>query len=247
MWKKVRSSFEKFLVSVMDFTQHNKINSKVQRNLPTRHCHDMADGQQIQVQPKFPQQFRDVKVFKPCTTDMIQSQRSMETSYVPQASRTSNIRLSCEDTVRERSTLHHQFDNEEPNKAANVEYYQFTPSHSSIHRQSNPFKQVIDSMRKYSSCKATNQKQHSQANHQTFECAHDESVEHEQQFTESYRSHTKILAIPNGVRIVTEILNDDNGEFQGKANLPTGCQMGSTWMNKQIEVTVEEDGDSDNQ
>jgi hypothetical protein len=220
----------------MDFTQHNKINSKTSRNVPKRQNDVQPDQFPGTMHSKFPPQMTQMG--------------NMNKSYIPDALGQQNF--SCNEAAQYQP--HHdsqaqRFVSDDLDLESNLEYYQCGPTAASANHQKNPFKQVIDSMRKYSSCKATSTKIHALANHRTFICAHDENAEsYEQQFDDdshhkSFRSHTKIIAIPNGVKIITEILKDDNEELQESENCleANSKAKNSDWLNKQIEVTVDED------
>lgn len=78
---------------------------------------------------------------------------------------------------------------------------------------------------------------------------HREDEEDEQTFgttnlrqQKTYKSHTRIVAIPNGVKIITEILNkeDDENDSTDSGSFNNQSQD-ENWMDKQIEVTVEND------
>lgn len=64
-----------------------------------------------------------------------------------------------------------------------------------------------------------------------------------------YRSHTKIEAIPRGVRIITDILqeeNEDSKEHEDESACPKRrTQTDDKWLNKKIDVTVVEDEEDD--
>lgn len=143
---------------------------------------------------------------------------------------------------------------EEPN---HVEYLQCTPSPSTVMEQRNPFQAVIDSMQKYSKSKSMKtlpkkSRFEDEEKNQTIFCKH-ESNRGDQNYgnnaiQKTYRSHTTIEAIPNGLRIITDILREENDE-DDKEN-PAENYNGSTqtkddWMNQKLEVTVEADEESD--
>ena len=138
-----------------------------------------------------------------------------------------------------------------------IEYFQCTPTRSTSNKQKNPFKNVMQSMQKYSKSRINHhqpQTLNNDVNHQTIICKHesDENNEDDQQTElaehKVYRSHTKIEAIPRGVRIITDILNEDNEEDHesSSASCPNRhTQTDDKWLNKKIDVTVEEDDEDD--
>jgi hypothetical protein len=129
----------------------------------------------------------------------------------------------------------------------NIEYFQCSPSPSTVNKQRNPFQPVMNSMRQYSMTKPV-EKLHSQTepNHQTFTFTHEEEgCEEIADLTQQklYRSHTRIVSIPNGVKIITEILKDENDaatDSDDNSSCPNrNNQNDEKWMNKQIEVSVD--------
>lgn len=127
----------------------------------------------------------------------------------------------------------------------NIEYFQCSPSPSTVTKHQNPFKPVMQSMRQFSMTKPTKCHQHAETNHQTFMFTHEdeEPCEEITNFTQQklYRSHTRIVSIPNGVKIVTEILKEDastdSDESCSSPNHKT--KDDDEWVNKQIEVSID--------
>lgn len=130
----------------------------------------------------------------------------------------------------------------------NFEYFQCTatPREAPFKHQRNLFNPVIESMQQF------NKSSHGIAKHpnnQTVVHKHREDEEDEQTFgttslrqQKTYKSHTRIVAIPNGVKIITEILNkeDDENDSTDSGSFNNQSQD-ENWMDKQIEVTVEND------
>lgn len=131
------------------------------------------------------------------------------------------------------------------------EYCQCTPS-LEIRKQTNPFKHVMQSMQKYSRSN-TNQTPCSKGdvspNNQTYCYTHenDSGEEAESIDYNMYKSHTKIEVIPKGLRIITEILKEENELNNSCGDAPSSCPGRQTqknkvdWLKKKIEITVEED------
>lgn len=158
----------------------------------------------------------------------------------------------CNDHQPELKFMSEQTLADEVSDDENVEfeYFQCTPSLPGSHKQRSQFKGVMESLRKFSK---SNQRQPIEKsrlkgiprNNQTFSYQHEVDDEHriESEQQKSYRSHTKIQNIPNGVRIVTEILKEDNDdEFEDSANCFTR-QTQTDWINKKIDVIVEDCND----
>lgn len=111
----------------------------------------------------------------------------------------------------------------------------------------NPFNPVMESMQQFARKSSMRVTPH--RNHQTVFLKHDE--EGEQQVLDaiclreqkSYKSHTRIISIPNGVRVITEILNEDNEENDSNGFEGSEGQQQDKWKNKKIEVTVESESD----
>ena len=144
---------------------------------------------------------------------------------------------------------------------AEIEYYQCNPPSSQLNNQFNPFKPVIDSMRRFAVSKdnselqiPTNSCQLSQdheSNNQTVICSHKCKNNTTTEFYNNkklYKSHTKILNIPNGVRIITEILRTENNTKQNKDDVDDEgvnsdenfkeCQTNDNWIEQYIETEL---------
>lgn len=182
----------------------------------------------------------------------------------------------------------------EPNADIDIEYFQCTPPNLQHQRRrkavpANPYKPIIESMRQFKfnqNCtKNFNIKSHGTGdvnpNHQTYfykhnddnndnddnkaleECNSDEEIINNHK---CYRSHTKIISIPNGVKIITEIKKEDNDDIIGDNNSCNECEEQSNlsinhhrqcmqkqqqqqhdkWHNKKIEIVVGDNGNKDN-
>lgn len=139
---------------------------------------------------------------------------------------------------------------EEPSdeEEVNIEYFQCSPSPSTVSKHQNPFNPVMESMRQYSTTKPVQKSHaHSEKNHQTFEFTHeDEGCEKNVDLTKQklYRSNTRIVSIPNGIQIITEILKDDNNDDSDESSSQKcsnrKTQNDDEWMNKRIEVSVDD-------
>lgn len=128
------------------------------------------------------------------------------------------------------------------------EYFQCTPTPSMINKQKNPFHNVMQSMQKYSKSMTSQMPTPiSDVNHQTYFFTH-ENATNAQETTpidqKLYKSHTKIQIIPKGLRIITEILREDNEEESCGDGLASPDRQTQTndadWLDKKIEVTVED-------
>lgn len=136
-----------------------------------------------------------------------------------------------------------------------IEYFQCTPTPAKTNKQRDPFMSVMKSMQKYSKSQINHKlRPVTDINHQTLFCSHD-SVDDmggdprqlEVSEQKLYRSHTKIEAIPCGVRIITEILkaeNEDDDE-ETSAGPSRHTQTEDKWLNKKIDVTVEQNDEED--
>lgn len=129
-----------------------------------------------------------------------------------------------------------------------LKYIPWTASQRTTNKQRNSFKCVMESMRQFSASKSFDEAQSSDSeasNHKTIVCAHENDDSNQSTASsphKMYRSHTKIESIPHGVRIITEILKqDNNGEDCEEAKTKTEGNR----INKKIEVIVEEDDDED--
>lgn len=133
-----------------------------------------------------------------------------------------------------------------------IEYYQCTPKHPMMNQNPSPFQPVINSMRQFCTSQPSgesNQNSYQASNHQTFIYSHDSedgqqksaADEHVQvQQNKVYRSHTKIIPIPNGVKIITEILRDDNVGDCAKNDLNFDrSHPKDEWLGQKIEVDVQ--------
>lgn len=132
-----------------------------------------------------------------------------------------------------------------------VEYFQCLPTTQyAPNQQRSQIKSVMNSLRQFSK---SNQKlvrfnsksgssHGSNGHNKTFCCQH-EGDEHvvETEHQKTYRSHTKIQNIPNGFRIVTEILKEDNeGAETEESAVNRQTQTSDDWLNKKIEVSIQE-------
>lgn len=157
---------------------------------------------------------------------------------------------SCQQSeLQYREHEQHQSQEEEQpsdEDEVNIEYFQCSPSPSNVVKHQSPFKPVMQSMRQFSMTKPVSKcHQHAEANHQTFMFTHDdeEVCEETTNFAQQklYRSHTRIVSIPNGVKIVTEILKEDNDTSTDSDESSSNPNQvnDDEWMNKQIEVSVD--------
>jgi len=134
----------------------------------------------------------------------------------------------------------------------NVEYFQCAPPipirHESKLKPTNPFRPIMESMRKFSdNCvkQPRSDKIGDAANSQTYFYSYDSAKKEEpeqvqRQDEQFYRSFTKIISIPNGVKIITEIKKDDNINDQRVENGNKNSNSDiDKWLNKQIEVTLD--------
>lgn len=128
-----------------------------------------------------------------------------------------------------------------------IEFFQCSPSPSILNKQPNHYNRILDSMKKFSlqtNPVKTRSKQ-SDLNHQTFSFKHEGEEYQQEEFSDAiqqklYRSHTRIVSIPNGVKIITEILKDDNESTDGDETSLIRKKESEKWINKEIEVSVDE-------
>lgn len=238
----------------MDFTQHNKINSCLPSAFSKRH-----ERQNDHVpnpppaQSKFPQQFRGSTAYQrnavPHSEGDMPRNNFVSAPYPPptfsqqeELSMTSpayNSSRFCEEAAATT--------NNDPE--LDFEYYQCSPL-TPFKQIQNPFNPVMESMQQFAR-KSSMRVPH--RNHQTVFLKHEEEGEQQQleaiclREQKSYKSHTRIISIPNGVRVVTEILNEDNDGNDSNSNGSEGSegQLQDKWKNKKIEVTVESESDGE--
>lgn len=137
-----------------------------------------------------------------------------------------------------------EYDNE-------LAYYQCTPTPSLLNNQFDPFKPVIDSMRRFtvtrgkselriptSTCQLS-QESNNQSIAYSHECKNNSTSEFSNN-NKLYKSHTKILNIPNGVRIITEILRTENNNEEGGDGDENykECQTNANWIEQYIETEL---------
>lgn len=247
----------------MDFTQHHKINSglasRYQSHKPALHSFIRS------VPPKFQQPTPDYQPAncrerfggvnsEMCNRGMNRNYMQSQSSKRPFGAGTYSV-----------STPHHTLDSVTPpadtcfqeceddgmgnQDDLEIEYFQCTPTPPKANKQRDPFKTVMQSMQKYSKSQINHKlRPVNDINHQTIFCSH-ESVDdmggEEQQLEVSeqklYKSHTKIEAIPCGVRIITEILKAENEKEDAKETSDSRhTQTEDKWLNKKIDVTVEQ-------
>lgn len=146
-----------------------------------------------------------------------------------------------------------------------IEYFQCTPQPAQPPRMpkskiSTQFKPLMDSMRRFNQ-KPEMPKNKSNgfgepANHQTFfyeyTDEHDDYVgggakqcdeRDEKNANKRYKSYTKIISIPNGVKIVTEIKKEDNYGEDNFCVKKSDKKQDDKWVNKKIEITLNDDDD----
>lgn len=160
----------------------------------------------------------------------------------------------CGDVLANQAGLKYfpSYEEETAMNQDDFKYIQCTPSYPRTSKQRNAFKCVMEPMRKFPPRKSFEGAQSSDSdvsNHQTIVCAH-ENDEDTQSTASSphkmYRSHTKIESIPHGVRIITEILKQENdGEDYEEACVGRKTRTEGDWLNKKLEVIVEDDDDDD--
>jgi hypothetical protein len=99
-----------------------------------------------------------------------------------------------------------------------VEYFQCKPTPSITSKQANPFKEVIKSMRQYSMSKLKQKPAPKpETNHRMIVVAHEEADDEEEILDldgRRYQTQTKIETIPRGVRIITDIVKEDDTEHR---------------------------------
>ena len=159
------------------------------------------------------------------------------------------------DDYNQRHQSHQQSMDEE--NETELEYYQCTPSASQLNNKFNPFQPVIDSMRRFSVTRGKSElripsstcqlSQDQEANNQTVSYSHECKNNSTSEFSNNnklYKSHTKILNIPNGVRIITEILRTENNDkthadegSDGDENYKE-CQTNDNWIEQYIETEL---------
>lgn len=258
----------------MDFTQHNKINS----GLASRYQSHQPAMQNFlrSVPPKFQQPIPDFQGasgrerFNGVNPEMC-NRGGMSRNFMQNQS----SKQPYGHGTYSVSTPHHTLDSVTPpadmcfqdceddgmgnQEDLEIEYFQCTPTPSKTNKQRDPFMTVMQSMQNYSKSQVNHKPRPvNDINHQMF-CYSHESVNdmggEQQQLEVSpqklYRSHTKIEAIPCGVRIITEILKAENEEDDEEISACPSrhTQTEDKWLNKKIDVTVkqndEEEDDAD--
>lgn len=232
----------------MDFTQHNKINSCLPSAFSKRHERPNDHFPSPPAQPKFQQQFRGSACQRSAVprSEGDVARNFMSTPYspptfsqhdeLPMTSPAYGSSHYCEEAAATN--------NDQPQ--LDFEYYQCAPP-MPFKQNQNPFNPVMESMQQFARKSSMRVTPH--RNHQTVFLKHDEEGEQQQldaiclREQKSYKSHTRIISIPNGVRVITEILNEDNDE--NDSNGSEGSEQQDKWKNKKIEVTVESESDGE--
>lgn len=216
----------------MDFTQHNKINSSLPgpSALPVRYGH-CTNSVHSKFSPQLGVQY---------------SGGGRRRSYMPVSMASQSFDQHHSNRYSDEALeTHPDVDNNGNQVDINFEYYQSSPQEAPFNHQRNLFDPVIESMKQFNKS-SLEKAQHS--NHQTVFHKHRDDDEDEQTFgttnlrqQKTYKSHTRIVAIPNGVKIITEILNSEEAENDSGSS--SSQSRDENWTNKQIEVSVENDND----
>lgn len=254
----------------MDFTQHNKINS----GLASRYQSQKPALQSFHrsVPPKF--QFRPNPDFQnsnyrerchgnageTCNRAGNRNFTQNSSSQSPFGHGTYSVSTPHRTVDSEMPPSEMRFQECEDDGVANgedleIEYFQCTPTPSKTNRQKDPFLTVMQSMQNYSKSQINHKlRPLNDINHQTFFYSHESADDmggDQQQLDVSeqklYRSHTRIEAIPCGVRIITEILKEENEDDATETSTSTGrhTQTEDKWLNKKIDVTVEQNDEEE--
>lgn len=151
---------------------------------------------------------------------------------------------------------------EDNNDDLKIEYFQFPPKTEpkNSQKQSNqkdPFRPVLETLRQFSDTNTfENQVKPALENHQTYFFSHDDGEvgdnckkENDEEIVNhqnSYKSRTKIVSIPNGVRIVTEIVK--NGECGNEVfrNFRQLSKPNDKWQNKSKIILDDDDNKQTN-
>jgi hypothetical protein len=240
----------------MNFTQYNKINSAPP---PSKGCNDRYlrnyDSRNFQssncmYQPQVPlppprQQLHQISPV------IHQAPPVMSYAYnSPNLSSTSCTDQCFSSPISTAASSNDDFD---------IEYFQCSPPLAKSKGSPSPFRPILESMRQFTP--APHKPSHGigdAINHQTYICSHNDesdccdengSCESDDMVNKSYKSFTKIVSIPNGVKIITEIKKEDNCGKADCIECRKKAHSDDHWMNKQIEVTLSEgnlnDGDDD--
>lgn len=201
----------------MDFSQPSKINSGF---------HPRSQ-QQRQLQNKFHSNFSQNRIQSKFLPSQQRSVRDTQ-RYIPAPSvMYEELELAapsnsfCGDSLMKEPNDCRYMQKQEPvtlpdRDGHGIEYFQYTPSLSTPHRDQNSFKHVMDSMQQFSRSKIND---HTSCpnigrNHQTFCFKHfddnEEVVTKNTQKNKTYQSHTTIEKFPKGLKIITEIFTDDS-------------------------------------
>lgn len=247
----------------MDFTQHNKINSGLasryqshkpalqtfHRSVPPKFQQPNPDYQNSNCRERFNGNAMNSEV---CNRNRNFMQNSSSRSPFGPGTYSVSTPHHTIDSVTPPSEM--CFQELEDDRATNqedleIEYFQCTPTPSKTNKQ-DPFMTVMQSMQKYSKSQINHKlRPVNDINHQTFFYSHEaeDDMGGDQQQLDApeqrlYRSHTKIEAIPCGVRIITEILREENeGDVSEISDSPSRhTQTDDKWLNKKIDVTVEQ-------
>ncbi|KAG5671986.1 hypothetical protein PVAND_002150 [Polypedilum vanderplanki] len=233
----------------MDFTQYNKINSgpPPSTNCTERHLrnYDSRNFQNTnfmyQPQMSIPSQHHQQQktiVHQPYAYTLPAS-TTMSSNYTEQCYSTplSNASTATPNDVDD-------FD---------IEFFQCTPAPKLKSKSVvNPYRPIIDSMRRFNPNQrhAVHERVGDTINHQTYICSHNEENDYcaeesincvrEEMVNKSYKSFTKIISIPNGVKIITEIKKENNCDKPDCIECRKMPKSDDKWTNKQIEVTLNE-------
>ena len=161
-----------------------------------------------------------------------------------------NIQFSDQNSGQNEDVEEFTVDAAEELDSKAIEFFQCSPSPSILDKQPNHYNRILDSMKKFSlqPNPVTNRSKHSdvnRVNHHTFSCKHEDEENLQDEISDAiqqkqYRSHTRIISIPNGVKIITEILKDDNETTDGDEFSLSRKKESEKWINKEIEISVDE-------
>lgn len=156
----------------------------------------------------------------------------------------------------ESSSGQHQQQMQQPFKEDmndfNIEFFECPPqvmntckSGRNGSKSTNPFIPIIESIHKQD--KSIN-KNDSSANSQTYfysynldkdDIKEQETEEIHRNDEQLFKSYTKIISIPNGVKIITEIKKEDNSNIDEQIKSNSIISSTEKWLNKQIEITLD--------
>lgn len=238
---RIDNSSHNFVFSKPKYSHNKDLPMQIQRNVHNQGDDFNGDGKYIQ---------KMTKIYEPFLFSG-DDENCSKTSSFCSSSGHGNL-LKRPDNFNRTPLADDEKSYSDEDQCDGVEYFQCTPSSSQAHQHENPFKPVLNSMRRYSinhgksdnivHKRGCNYEGNDERNYQTFIYNHDLKNQANQQ--KYYQSHTKIITVPNGVRIITEILRDENNERESdEGHRQCQTQTEDAWINKRIEIDLEDNSE----